>query len=83
MFDFDRITQQITGLITGQTSEAVSVDGLLSSAGLDPQDLAGLGIDEALTALSEAGIDVSSLTDGQLAELLSGLGDSGAGETRG
>lgn len=81
MFDFSRITEELAGLMGGQAMEALSVDSLIAATGLDPADLQGLDPMDLLATLSAAGIDVSALTESQISELLSGLGQLGADGT--
>ncbi len=81
MFDFTRLTEHLGDLIGGASSSAFSVDGIVSAAGIDLDQLQGLPIAEVLTALSGAGIDVSALTEGQLSELM-GAVQAGQSESR-
>lgn len=84
VFDFSRITEEITGWITGASGASDVLNGdLLSSisaAGVDLEMLQGLPVDEIMTQLSASGIDLSGLGDAQLADLLQSLtGDSPGG----
>jgi hypothetical protein len=80
MFDFSRLVETVTGAIGGQVSEKIAeilpAADLLQHAGIDLQQLEGLGSSEIMAVLESAGIDVASLTDGQLAELIGGLNSS-------
>lgn len=77
MLDFGRIADGFAELLGGSAANAFSVEGLLAGAGLDPEALQGLPIDEVLTALASAGVDTSALTEGQLGELMGALQSDG------
>jgi hypothetical protein len=77
MFDFSKIAETITGLVGGAGSAAeVPANALemLQSAGIDPSALAGLSQDQILEVLSSHGLDPAILMDGQVQDILAGLG---------
>lgn len=78
MFDFSRITEAVADLIGGATTAAGESGGpladLISSTGLDPAMLDGLGANEVLDLLAQNGIDVAQLAPDQIQELLGNLG---------
>ena len=74
MFDFDRIIEKVTGLLGdgGALQDVVSGDltETLSNAGIDPSLLDNLPMDQVQQFLADSGVDVSSLTEGQAADLI-------------
>ena len=79
MFDFTRLTEHFGDLIGSASSSAFSVEGIVSAAGIDLDQLQGLTVEEVLSALSAAGVNVSALTEGQLGELMDAVqGDQAA-----
>ena len=77
MLDFSKLAEAITGLIGGAGSVAetpASALEMLQSAGIDPAALTGLSQDQVLDVLASHGIDPATLMDGQLQDLVAGLG---------
>ena len=73
MFDLTKITETITGLISGAQQSPLDAGGitdLLSNAGIDPSMLDGLNQEEILGLLQQHGIDPSQLDVGQIIEVL-------------
>ena len=80
MFDWsglvDRATEMFNGggladLANGELSEH------LSALGTDASALDGLQVEQLQTLLDDAGIDMASLTDGQLGELVTTVTENG------
>ena len=74
MLDFGKLTETIGAMLSGSQQQP-PVDGngiaeLLSNAGIDPAQLAGLGHNEILELLQQYGIDPTGLDVGQICELL-------------
>jgi hypothetical protein len=78
MFDFSRITDAISGLVGALGSEAgaqaSNLTDMLQTAGVDPGMLAGLSETEIASLLGSYGIDISQFAEGELGQLVQGLG---------
>lgn len=74
MFDFGKLTETIGGLISGSRHdtpvEGSGIAELLSNAGIDPAQLAGLDQNQIFELLQQYGIDPTALDVGQISELL-------------
>jgi hypothetical protein len=74
MFDFNKITETIGGLLSGNQHqsplEAAGIADLLAHAGISRELLDGLSQDEIFALLQQHGIDPTQLDIGQISELL-------------
>ncbi len=74
MFDFNKITETIGGLLSGNQQhsqlDAAGTTELLANAGIDPALLDGLSQDEIFSLLQRHGIDPSQLDLSPISELL-------------
>lgn len=77
MFDLSRIGEALSGLASSITSaggEQADLMSALQNAGLDPSVLSGLSEPEVTALLESFGIDATQFAEGQIGEILQGLG---------
>jgi len=81
MFDFSNILEKMTGFIgdSGAMHETTGghLTDILGNADIDPSLLENIPLDQVYELLASAGIDRSTLSEGQIAELLPQLTGSG------
>ena len=81
MFDFSKITETISGLLSGNQHqsplEASGIADVLANAGISPALLDGLSQDEIFVLLQQRGIDPSQLDASQISEILQNANLSG------
>lgn len=74
MFDLNKFTESIGGLLSGNHQQsmpdATGVTDLLANAGIDPALLDGLSQEEIFALLQKHGVDPGLLDASQISELL-------------
>ena len=83
MFNLDQIIEKVSGLFGegGGVQELLggNLAETLGNAGIDPSMIENLPLDQVREQLASAGIDVSSLTDGQVSEMVGKFTGGGQG----
>ena len=80
MFDWSGLVDRATELFNGGNLAELANGELnehLSALGIDAEALDGLQVEQLQTMLDDAGIDIASLTEGQLGELVTTVTERG------